>query len=471
MSQLRKMLFVTAAIVLIVPSCFCQTPQPSEQISPGQIIASVTCQGDSTQSYALYLPSAYTPSRKWPIIYLFDPGARGELPVELYKDIAEKYGFILAGSNNSRNFMADTSRAMTAIWLDTHSRFTLDERRIYTSGFSGGARVAGQMALACTECQIAGVIAHGAGYPNRKPEGKDHLLYFLAVGDQDFNWPEVIGIRRAREEQGLSYRVRVFQGPHQWAPVDVMEQAVEWMMLKSMQAGIVTPDSTLIDRLFNLAKSEAEDATKNKDAISQFNAYRMLTSDFSGLKDVKEYANKLATLKASLDLKVALKREQQQIFDQGALEDEIAPKLNTYTEGKAADPISLSVQIVMAMKHLRDQAAHDKNDVQRNIAARAFNQLLIQEIETGQQEFESHHLEKAESCFQLMSVVSEQIWPELLLAETHAAMGNKKQALKDLKEAIRRGLNDPEAVEGDARLQGLVAEPDFQKMLRELKAK
>ena len=98
-------------------------------------------------SYALYLPTAYAPAKVWPIVYFFDPGGRGRRPVELYKDVAEKYGFVIAGSNNSRNFSPDQSKSVNAIWLDTHLRLALDEHRIYTSGFSGGARVAGAMAL------------------------------------------------------------------------------------------------------------------------------------------------------------------------------------------------------------------------------------------------------------------------------------------------------------------------------------
>ena len=118
-----------------------QAQKAAELPAPGQI-ADVSSGSDAAQTYAMYLPSAYTPAKRWPIIYFFDPGGRGRRPVELYKDIAETYGFILAGSNNSRNFSSDEGKAVNAIWQDTHSRLALDERRSYASGFSGGARVA-----------------------------------------------------------------------------------------------------------------------------------------------------------------------------------------------------------------------------------------------------------------------------------------------------------------------------------------
>jgi hypothetical protein len=69
----------------------------------GEIIQKVSCLSDAEQSYALYLPTAYTPAKRWPIIYCFDPAARGSLPLERFRQAAEKYGLIIVGSNNSRN--------------------------------------------------------------------------------------------------------------------------------------------------------------------------------------------------------------------------------------------------------------------------------------------------------------------------------------------------------------------------------
>jgi hypothetical protein len=70
-----------------------------------------------------------------------------------------------------------------------------------------------------------------------------------------------------------------------------------------------------------------------------------------------------------------------------------------------------------------------------------------------------------------MKRVSEDAWPVLLLAETRAAMGNKKQAIKDLQEAVHRGLRDADVLESDKQFQVLRAEPEFQKLITDLKAK
>ena len=446
-----------------------QAQRPADLSTPGQIV-DVTCASDATQSYALYLPSTYTSAKRWPVIYFFDPGGRGQRPLELYKNIAETYGFILAGSNNSRNFSSDQGKAVNAVWQDTHARLAIDEYRSYASGFSGGARVAGAMALSGPGGQVAGVIAHGAGYPSNRTS-KDDLPYFFAVGDQDFNWPEVINIRREREEQGSPYRVRVYSGRHQWAPAAVMEEAVQYMNLKAMQAGNLTADQAFLDRLMDTTRKEAVDAESRKDAIAQLTAYRALISDFGGLRDVKEATQKLTALQQSPALKAALKSEREQMSDQLKLEQEISQKIASVADDSVADVTALRLDVRQQMGALNDQAKHSKNELKRLISGRVFSGVFVSAMEDGQQQLAARHFEKAEAYFDLMRQVSDDPWPVLLLADTHAAAGNRKLAIKDLQEAVRRGLKDRAVIESDSQLQGLKSEPDFQKLVAGLEGK
>jgi hypothetical protein len=404
------------------------------------------------------------------MIYFFDPAGRGRRPIELYKDLAEKYGFVITGSNNSRNFGSDPSQAVNSIWQDTHARLSLDDHRLYTSGFSGGARVAGAMALNSSG-QIAGVIAHGAGYPNTHGEASDKLVYYFAVGNRDFNWPEVITDGHEREKQGLPYRVRQYSGNHQWAPLEVMDDAIRWIILKAMQSSAMPADAPFVDQQFQRIQQEAEDASKRNDALAEYEAYRSLTSDFAGLKDVSAASAKLAVLKQGPALKVALKDEQEQISEQTKIERELSPKFRAYESGNAPDMNSLRIEIQQAMAGLKNQAIRAKSEERQAVYARAYDDMKIAGIENGQQEFQAHHFDRAEACFDLMRQVTDEPWPVLLLAETRVAMGNKKQGIKDLREAVCRGLNDPEILESNKQLEGLHGDPQFQKLLAEMKSK
>lgn len=188
------------------------------QLPTGVVIPKVVCAADATQSYALYLPSGYSAHKKWPIVYAFDPGAQGQNPVEQMKALAEGHGYILAGSNNSRNGpWKPQGEAAQAMLDDTSSRLSIDTRRVYFTGFSGGARVAGRVAVLCQGCAAA-VIAHGAGL--NLDEGPNHVSFplFLTIGDTDFNNEEVARLTQQLEESGKPNRLRSFPGPTSGPP-------------------------------------------------------------------------------------------------------------------------------------------------------------------------------------------------------------------------------------------------------------
>jgi len=462
-----------SAVALVLTALGSGLTQSAQPLTPGRVIDQVSCQSGTSESYALYLPTAYTSARRWSIIYAFDPFARGKVPVKLYQEAAKKYGYIVAGSNNSRNFSLEaSSKSVDAIWQDTHARLALDDLQVYTTGLSGGARVAGLMALRCRQCKIAGVIAQAAGYPATDvPVTKDNLNYFFSVGDEDFNWPEIVQIRRQREELGSSYRVQVFHGPHGWAPKEVVDQAIAWIHLKALQSGLQPKDDHFVDAFFSQIKAEATEAEKRDDPIGQLSAYRTLVSDFSGLENVAEFENKLTALKQSSALQKALKQEQRQIADQASLTADLSSKLAAFDLSPVDQRIGLRTDLVDGIRKLRSQSERSKPE-QRLVLLRAFNDLWAQGIEAGQAQLEHKRFDSAASYFQLMGdITPDEPWPMLLLADTHAPMGNKKQALKDLREAIRRGLKNPDLLEHDPNLETLRKDPEFMNLIAELRTK
>jgi predicted secreted protein/dienelactone hydrolase len=196
----------------------------------GQVIDPVTTLGDPGQSYVLYLPSGYDESRDWPILYCFDPGGRGAVPVALFREAAEASGWIVAGSNNSRNGpWADVFAAARALWRDTHARLRIDDGRVYAAGFSGGARAASGLGRILA-IQPAGVIACGGGLPDwLEPEDVAATPWFGTVGVRDFNFQEMQELERRLRRQGTPCQLRLFQGEHRWPPPGLARAALAWL--------------------------------------------------------------------------------------------------------------------------------------------------------------------------------------------------------------------------------------------------
>jgi predicted peptidase len=145
---------------LLIPPVF----GDDAEIPKGTVVRSLPTESDPNQSYALFLPLTYSSGRKWPVLICFDPSARGYLPVDCFRQAGEKYGYIIAGSNNSRNGpMAPSQLAAQAVVYDLAKRLSIDERRVYMAGFSGGARVACRAAHLMTG-RVAGVIGCAAGF-------------------------------------------------------------------------------------------------------------------------------------------------------------------------------------------------------------------------------------------------------------------------------------------------------------------
>jgi pimeloyl-ACP methyl ester carboxylesterase len=185
---------------------------------------------------------------------------------------------------------------------DVGRRFSIDRRRFYMTGHSGGARVAMQMALSTG--QIAGVIASSAGYPDATPRSSVPFVVFGTAGTEDFNHLEMRLLDRALTSP---HRLAVFQGGHTLPPADVALEAIEWLELQAMKAGTRPRDASLVDRWWDNRQRAIEAAGKSATAVQLLEA---ASSDFTGLRDVSAAEKQLATLRQDRDVARALARER-----------------------------------------------------------------------------------------------------------------------------------------------------------------
>jgi dienelactone hydrolase len=275
----------------------------AQEVPLGTIVDEVKCAADATQTYALYVPSTYSADRPWNLLIAFHPGARGRLMVEKYVAAAEQYGYIVAGSNTSRNGSWSVSAAaVRAMSADLGRRFAIDAERIYLTGLSGGARVAMQVALG--KNGIAGVIASSAGYPDSQPRADVPFAVFGTAGTEDFNYIEM---RLLDRKLTSPHYLAVFNGGHTLPPDAVALEAIEWMELQAMKSGRRTRDDALVDRLFEKRQRRIAGSTHAADTVHLLDA---LVSDFKGLRDVSADSARTRDLSKQPDVKKALARER-----------------------------------------------------------------------------------------------------------------------------------------------------------------
>ena len=112
MTSVKHLLFnLLTACTFAALTISCGTNASQNTIHKPLTFSAIThkvCTDDTSQSYEVYLPSGYPAQKKWPVIFVFDPHGNGKLAVEHFKEAAEMFGYVVLGSNNSRNGLPNT---------------------------------------------------------------------------------------------------------------------------------------------------------------------------------------------------------------------------------------------------------------------------------------------------------------------------------------------------------------------------
>jgi len=464
------------ALLVLLPGGVVRAQTPAEPgVEPlprGVVIERVECGANPQQSYALYLPSAYTPERRWPILYIFDPAARGGVPVKLAHEAAERYGYVVAGSNNSQNGPPEPQQeAAKAMWADTHARFSLDDRRVYVAGFSGGLRLATALALGCQGC-VAGVIAHGAGLPaGAGPLSAVPFSYFATVGDLDFNFPELVRLSARFDARGTPNRLRRFEGSHEWGPAPVWEEALAWLELRAMKEGRRPRDAGFLAAYQTQAVERAQAREESGDLYAAAYEYRKLAEDLRGLSDVSDFDRKAAELADSEPARRAREQERKEIEQQEAWVEEMTAQLVALEQTAPGSLASLS-----PLSRLREKGEELRGLVQKAqtpqeavVPRRTLSQLLALAYETGQEGLRTGSPARAAVYFQVMTYLAPDApFPFYHLARAYARAGNQQHALWALQQAVEKGFTNVAALKATAEFASLQQAKEFQEILQRL---
>ncbi len=90
------------AWLLLVPVAGLAVAQ-QEAFPPGEVVQQVACLAAPEFTYSLYLPGNYDSAKTWPILFIMDPRGRAPMALELFREGAERLGFILVSSYDTRS--------------------------------------------------------------------------------------------------------------------------------------------------------------------------------------------------------------------------------------------------------------------------------------------------------------------------------------------------------------------------------
>ncbi len=436
----------------------------------GEIIDNVVCKHDSKQSYTLYLPKNYSADKKWPILFAFDPGARAKLPLELFKTAAEKYGYIVVCSKNSRNGPTEPiDRAIFAMWKDTRERFSIDTRRIYATGFSGGARVASRFHV-LTGNSCAGIIACGAGVSQaiRNLEQIKPAAWYGIVGMADSNYYEFIDLDAAFDDTGVSHLVDVIDLDHRWPPPEVCTRAVNWMEIHAMKDGTRQNDESLIKTLYQEALSYAHNLELAGRIYHAAQAYEAAQTLFNGLLDVSHAETKKNQITAT---KIYKKFQEDEELRRQKVKNHMKNFARMVSRIEQSQK-QLSMKQVLKKLKIAElwKKAERKDDLYNSsMALRVLISFSNQAYQEGSDYYREKDYEKAIIFFEIsVNADKRNVFSAYNLACTYSLNKQEKQALNALKLAVQRGFKNHTHMKKDTDLDFIRDEKVFKEIMAEL---
>ena len=437
---------------LILASTLCPLfAQAPIALPKGELVPRVVCASDARYSYALYLPSGYREDQVWPVLFGFSPGGSGEEPVRLYMRAAERFGWIVVGSNDSRNGpLRPSVEASEAMWKDVRSRFKVDPRRSYGVGFSGGARMAMRLALKHPK-NFAGLVSIGAfGTGEGMLTGLGHLHFHLSCGLEDFNHWELQKGRQELQSRGWKALADRFEGGHRWAPEDTAESALAFLQLGAIRDGQVSRDPALESEFCKKLEANAEKAGTTLLALRR---WKELAALFPDTPEGRRAAECAAALEKESSVAEEVKLEKR--YETAAAELSETPQGTQYQETltRTIDRLKVSkpMEQLMIRRLLGSPILHYQLALGEALQKQSWERLLA--LSTS-----------------LAALDERESWPYIYAAISMVQMGKPGEAIRYLRAAQLRGYRKPERIRGFEELKPLHGHPEFKAILKEMEA-
>jgi predicted esterase len=458
-------------IITFVPAFTCGHPVIAQSLQKNQVIDTVRCAEQKGQSYALYLPAGYDSGKVWPVILIFDPSARGRVAVDIFREAGNKYGYILACSNNSRN--GPVSVNVTAAWAvlqDLDKRFRIDQKRIYAAGFSGGSRFA--LALAASEKIIAGVIGCGAGLPNDNlmyPGAASEFVYYGLVGTRDMNYLEMNDLASFfQSNTRVTSYLRTFEGGHKWPESALITDAVGWITFQWMKKKTISADNALTDSLIKETRTLINSSLNAGDLAVAVKYMRFAVRDFEGTSFSAEMTKTLSETEKSAGYRDALKDWNRISANEQGRREKYFSYLNelVFSESFPDTAVTWWNRETSSLVRLRDKG----NKANSQMASRVLNFISILCSEQGTSFYRNKAYPQASVMFKVCTISdSNNPMNYYNFARSLAAISKNKESVDALSLAVAHGFTSRKTIEADPVFEKIRQDQRYRALLEKMK--
>lgn len=444
----------------------------SADFPTGQVVEEVVTLDGSGHSYALYLPSDYAADRQWPVLYVLDPRGRALMALDLFRAAAERNGFIVVSSYQSRSDtdMSVTTRAFQALLNDIPRRFAFDPQRLVVAGMSGTAHASWGFAQAL-EDRLAGVIACAGGVQTStygRPEDEVGFAYYGITGTDDFNYQEMMELEAHLDEVGSPHHFEVFDGRHGWAPRESLQRAVDWMTLRFTFDGFEPPSEDFVQEQLAARRGYARSLTGPLDRLRH---YQSMKRDFAGRGFAAEDQEELDRLESSDEVAAAARLERKLAGRERAY---LTSRLGPWNRMLVQDqnPPGVGESLVRLQIGSLVKRSQDPDPRRATSARRLMETVYTQASFYLPRSLEAQgEIDRAEIALK----VAAEIFPDRALTYWRMAnlfldAGWHQRAMEALQEVAERGDVIVTSVQTDSRWEPLHQEPGWPRLVEALES-
>lgn len=441
----------------------------TDSIPKGIVVDSVLCKANPEFSYAVFIPIQYNENKLWPIIYVFDPSANGKIEANLYREAAEKYGYIVVCSNNSKNGpWEDCEIALKYTMEDAEERFSFDKNRVYTSGFSGGSRLASFIALSTQK--IAGVIGYCAGFPPKEKYFTSQIKgfdYIGLIGKRDWNYYELVELEKTLQKYKLNAKLITSDLNHELPSKESIMEAVEWMEFNAMKKNLCLKNDSFIRAQFDRYIKNISILEKNGDVLDVATTIKYLINDFSGLMNISFYEAKFDSV---INTKTYIRRTKE-VEKIHADEQLLVEKYNSLSREITKSGIftdSIMYWWVGEAERLKKMENNSNKDKQY-MASRLLRNIFNIHIEMGNKFYEAKQYPFAILSFKICCTSVPNIkYSYYALACAQALSENSTAACKTLEKLIELGFKNKKIIESEPAFTAIKNNKRFVSIMKSL---
>jgi len=409
----------------------------------GAILDSIWLDNKLGESFSLYLPTQYEPEKASPAIFIFEPMARGKVGIQPFIKTAEQYGFILICSNDSKNGPYEANYAIANnLFPKVFSMLKIDQKRIYTAGFSGGGRLAASIAIQSNK--IAGAVSCGAGFnlKSRELPSTQTFSYACIMGDEDMNYNELQFTESYLKKTQMPFELFISGINHKWPSQDQVLLAFDWMQLEAYKKLLIKKDGSEIKRIYDKFYLQAINNENDDNLIRAGNSFRRILRNFGRYYNLDSIQDRHKTLSQSKPYKSQTKKKEELLAVEAILTDEFWFQFDRDLERKK---YALNWWENRINKLKKKQDSSDKQELK--MYKRLRYKIFAHAIETARYDSTIKTTEQSMFCYDICILVyPSYALPYYMQMQYALELGDQNKSLDYLEKLLATGYDKSEII-------------------------